>query len=231
MNPNTISVDQIAAENQRYIVKVYSWMCLAMIITGAVAMYTATSEVLSNAISNPYIFIGLIIVQFIAVGVLVRLVNKMSAVVATIIFVLYSILFGLTLSFIFKIYTSESIASTFFITSGTFGVMSAWGYFTKTDLTRWGNILFMGVIGIIIASLVNQFILTSSMLYWITTCAGVLIFVGLTAYDTQKIKNANIIGNEGSDDDHKESIIGALILYLDFINLFLYLLRIFGRRK
>ena len=134
-------------------------------------------------------------------------------------------------TFIFKVYTSESIASTFFITSGTFGVMSVWGYFTKTDLTRWGNILFMGVIGLIIASLVNQFLLKSTMLYWITTCVGVLTFVGLTAYDTQKIKNANIIGNEGSDEDHKESIIGGLILYLVFINLFLYLLRIFGRRK
>jgi uncharacterized protein len=232
MNPNSISVEQVAAETQRYIVKVYSWMCLAMIITGAVAMYTASSEIISNAInSNQYIFFGLIILQLVAVGVLVRLINKMSAIVATIIFILYSVLFGLTLSFIFKVYTSESIASTFFITSGTFGVMSIWGYLTKTDLTKWGNILFMGVIGLIISSLVNQFILQSSMLYWITTCAGVLIFVGLTAYDTQKIKNANIIGNEGSDDDHKESIIGALILYLDFINMFLYMLRIFGRRK
>lgn len=231
MNPNAISVEQIAAENQRYIVKVYGWMCLAMIITGGVAFYTAASDTLSNAISNPYVFYGLIIVQFIAVAVLVKLVNKMNAIIATVIFVLYSVLFGLTLSFIFKVYTSESIASTFFITSGTFGVMSVWGYFTKTDLTRWGNILFMGVIGLIIASLVNQFLLKSTMLYWITTCVGVLTFVGLTAYDTQKIKNANIIGNEGSDEDHKESIIGALILYLDFINLFLYLLRIFGRRK
>ncbi len=231
MNPNTLTVEQIAAENQRYMVKVYGWMCLAMVITGAVAMYTAASEAVSAAISSPYVFYGLIIVQFIAVAVLVKLVNKMSAIVATVIFLLYSVLFGLTLSFIFKIYTSESIASTFFITAGTFGVMSVWGYLTKTDLTKWGNILFMGLIGLIIASLVNRFLLESSVLYWITTCAGVLIFVGLTAYDTQKIKNANIIGNEGSDEDHKESIIGALILYLDFINLFLYLLRIFGRRK
>jgi uncharacterized protein len=231
MNPNTINVEQIAAETQRYMVKVYGWMCLAMIITGGVAMYTASSQTVSNAIANPYIFYGLIIIQFIAVAVLVKMVNKMSALIATVIFILYSVLFGLILSFIFKIYTSESIASTFFVTSGTFGVMSIYGYLTKTDLTKWGNLLFMGLVGLIIASLVNQFLLQSSLLYWITTCAGVLIFVGLTAYDTQKIKNANIIGNEGSDEDHKESIIGALILYLDFINLFLYLLRIFGRRK
>jgi uncharacterized protein len=232
MNPTSASVAQIAAENQRYIVKVYSWMCVAMVVTGAVAFYTASNDAISSVISgSPWIFIALIILQFVAVGVLVRLINKMTAAIATIIFFLYSILFGITLSFIFKVYTSESIASTFFITAGTFGVMSLWGFLTKTDLTRWGNILFMGVIGLAIAYLVNQFLLQSTMLYWITTCVGVLIFVGLTAYDTQKIKNANIIGNEGSDDDHKESIIGALILYLDFINLFLYMLRIFGRRK
>jgi uncharacterized protein len=232
MNSNSVSVAQIAAENQRYIVKVYTWMCAAMVVTGAVAFYTASNDAVSNVINaSPWIFIVLLILQFVAVGVLVRLINKMNAVVATVIFFLYSVLFGITLSFIFKVYTSESIASTFFITAGTFGVMSLWGFFTKTDLTRWGNILFMGVIGLAIAYLVNQFLLQSTMLYWITTCVGVLIFVGLTAYDTQKIKNANIIGNEGSDDDHKESIIGALILYLDFINLFLYMLRIFGRRK
>lgn len=232
MNPNTITVEQIAAENQRYIVKVYTWMCLAMIVTGSVAFYTATTEAVSDFVnSSPYIFYGLIILQFVAVGVLLRVIHRMSAIIATVVFILYSTLFGLTLSYIFKVYTSESIASTFFITSATFGVMSLWGFFTKTDLTRWGNIFLMGLIGIIIASLVNHFLLQSSVLYWVTTCAGVLLFVGLTAYDTQKIKNANIIGNEGSDEDHKESIKGALILYLDFINMFLFLLRIFGRRK
>ncbi|HYF66586.1 MAG TPA: Bax inhibitor-1/YccA family protein [Ohtaekwangia sp.] len=231
MNENSITVEQIAAENQRYMVKVYSWMSLAMIITGAVAIYTASNETLRNLIhSNNWIFFGLIIFEFIAVGVLVKLVNKMSVPLATLIFILYSVLNGLTLSFIFYVYTEASIASTFFVTAGTFGVMSIYGYTTKTDLSKWGNLLFMGLIGLVIASLVNYF-MQSSMLYWITTGVGVIIFVGLTAHDTQKIKNANIIGNEGSDDDHKESIIGALILYLDFINLFLFLLRIFGRRR
>lgn len=231
MNQNSITLEQIAAENQRYMVKVYSWMCLAMIITGSIAMYTASNDTLMNIISgSKWIFFGLIILEFVAVGILVKLINKMTPAVATLIFILYSLFNGLTLSFIFKIYTSESIASTFFVTAGTFGVMSIYGYTTKTDLSKWGNILFMGLIGLIIASLVN-YLMQSAMLYWITTGVGVIIFVALTAYDTQKIKNANIIGNEGTGDDHKESIMGALILYLDFINLFLYLLRIFGRRK
>jgi hypothetical protein len=134
------------------------------------------------------------------------------------------------MSCIFIVYTASSIASTFFVTAGTFAVMSIYGYTTKTDLSKWGNILFMGLIGLIISSIANYF-MQSETLYWITSYAGVLIFVGLTAYDTQKIKNMNIIGNEGSDDDHKEAIMGALTLYLDFINLFLYLLRIFGRRR
>lgn len=231
MNPNSITLEQISAENQRYMVKVYSWMCLAMIITGGVAMYTASSDVLMNMVfGNNYVFIGLIILEFVAVGVLVGLINKMTASIATFIFIVYSVFNGLTLSAIFTIYTSESIASTFFITAGTFGAMSLYGYLTKTDLTRWGNLFFMALIGLIIASIVNYF-MQSTMLYWITTCAGVLIFTGLTAYDTQKIKNTNIIGNEGTDQDHKEAIMGALTLYLDFINLFLYLLRIFGRRR
>jgi uncharacterized protein len=231
MNPNTITIEQIAAETQRYMVKVYSWMCLAMIITGGVAMYTASSGALMELVfGNRYVFFGLIILEFVAVGVLVSLINKMTASIATFIFIVYSVFNGITLSAIFTIYTAESIASTFFVTAGTFGAMSMYGYFTKTDLSRWGNLFFMGLIGLIIASVVNWF-MQSTMLYWITTFAGVLIFTGLTAYDTQKIKANNIIGNEGTDQDHKEAIMGALTLYLDFINLFLYLLRIFGRRK
>jgi FtsH-binding integral membrane protein len=154
----------------------------------------------------------------------------MSAQRATIVFILYSVLNGLTLSIIFLIYTTGSIASTFFVTAGTFAVMSAYGYLTKSDLSKWGNILFMGLIGIIIASIVNYF-MQSETLYAIITYIGVLIFVALTAYDTQKIKTMNIIGNEGTDEDKKEAIMGALTLYLDFINLFLYLLRLLGRRR
>lgn len=231
MTPETIAAQQIAAEQQRYMVKVYGWMGFGLLITGFIAWYTASSEELLGFIfASRWIFFGLIILELVAVGVLVSLINKMTASMATLVFLLYALLNGLTMSLIFVVYTAESIASTFFVTAGTFGVMSIYGYFTKTDLSRWGNLLFMGLVGIMIASIAN-FFMKSEMLYWITTYAGVLIFVGLTAYDTQKIKRMNIIGNEGSDEDHKEAIMGALTLYLDFINLFLFLLRIFGRRK
>ena len=156
-------------------------------------------------------------------------IQKMSASTATLVFLGYSLLNGLIFSSIFLTYTGGSIALTFFITAGTFGVMSAYGYFTKSDLTSIGNIAIMLLIGVIIASLVNMF-MKSEMLYWIISYAGVAIFVALTAYDTQKIKEMNIIGNEGTAEDRKEAIVGALTLYLDFINLFLFLLRLFGRR-
>src|SRR5205823_4454348 len=123
-----------------------------------------------------------------------------------------------------------SIATTFFVTAGMFGAMSIYGYFTHRDLTSWGSLLVMALIGLILASIVNIF-LHSELLYWITSFAGVLIFVGLTAYDTQKIKGMHVLGNAGTAEEHKVSIMGALTLYLDFINLFLYLLRFFGRRK
>ncbi|MFA6581475.1 MAG: Bax inhibitor-1/YccA family protein, partial [Paludibacter sp.] len=177
-----------------------------------------------------YVFMGLLISELVLVGILVGVIKKMSAMTATIIFVLYSILNGLTMSCIFFAFTTESIASVFFISAGTFAAMSAYGFFTKKDLTEMGNILIMALFGLIIASVVNMF-LKSEMLYWISSYAGVLIFVGLIAYDTQKLKKLNIIGNEGSEEDKKEAIIGALTLYLDFINLFLFLLRIFGRRR
>ncbi|MBT1687489.1 Bax inhibitor-1/YccA family protein [Dawidia soli] len=229
--PTVPSVDQVLAEQQRYMVKVYGWMSLGLILTGLVAWYTASSEALLNFIfGTKWMFFGLIILELISVGILVSMINRMSANLATAVFFIYAVLNGLTLSCIFIVYTTSSIASTFFVTAGTFAVMSIYGYYTKTDLSKWGNLLFMGLIGLIIASVANWF-MKSETLYWITTYAGVLIFVGLTAYDTQKIKNMNIIGNEGSDEDHKEAIMGALTLYLDFINLFLYLLRIFGRRR
>lgn len=237
MNTNEYSsserftLKQEQAETQRYMVKVYGWMCLALFITGAMAMYTATSETLINFVfGSRFTFIGLIVLQFIAVVGLAGMLDRISANTAILIFVGYSVLNGLTFSSIFFIYTTESIASTFFVTAGTFGVMSFYGYTTKSDLSKWRNLLFMGLIGLIIASIAN-FFMKSTQLYWITTYIGVIIFVGLTAYDTQKIKERNIIGNEGSEEDSKEAIMGALTLYLDFINLFLYLLRIFGRKK
>jgi len=229
--PTMPTVDQVLAEQQRFMVKVYGWMSLGLVLTGLVALYTASSEALLGFIfGTKWMFFGLIILELISVGILVSMINRMSANLATFVFFIYAVLNGLTMSCIFIVYTASSIASTFFVTAGTFAVMSIYGYTTKTDLSKWGNILFMGLVGLCISSIANYF-MQSETLYWITSYAGVLIFVGLTAYDTQKIKNMNIIGNEGSDDDHKEAIMGALTLYLDFINLFLYLLRIFGRRR
>ncbi|MHB1278488.1 MAG: Bax inhibitor-1/YccA family protein [Bacteroidia bacterium] len=226
-----LTEQEIQAEQASFISKVYAWMSTALLITGLVAWYTANSDVMRNFIfGNQGVFFGLLIGELLLVGVLAGLVKRMSALTATLIFVIYSALNGLTMSFIFLVYTSESVSSTFLVTSLTFGIMSAFGYFTKRDLTSIGNIMYMALIGIIIASVVNIFF-HNEMLYWIITYVGVLVFVGLTAYDTQKIKAMNIIGNEGTDEDRKEAIMGALTLYLDFINLFLMLLRLLGNRK
>ena len=230
-NQQTFNIDQAAAETQRYMTRVYGWMTFALVITGFCAMYTASSPALVEIIfGNRIFFYGIIILELVAVGALAGWVNSMSAFLATMVFVLYAALNGLTLSVIFLVYTEGSIATTFFITAGTFGAMSLYGLTTKSDLTRWGNLLLMGLFGLVIATVVNMF-MRSETLYFITGYIGVLIFVGLTAYDTQKIKNMNIIGNEGTEEDKKEAIMGALTLYLDFINLFLYLIRMFGRRK
>lgn len=226
-----VSPEEIAREQQRFMVKVYGWMALGLAITGFMAMYTASSlPMLEFVIGNRIVFFGLIIAEILLVGSLVGFVRRLSANAAMGLFILYSVLNGLTLSVLFIAYTTGSIASTFFITGGIFAIMSAYGYFTGNDLTRFGQMLIMLLIGLILASVVNIF-MNSSTLYWITTYAGVFIFTGLIAYDTQKIKEMNVIGNEGTAEDKKEAIIGALSLYLDFINLFIMLLRIFGNRK
>ena len=231
MTTKTLTTDQIQKEQASFITKVYGWMCGALMVTGLVSMWTASTPALVEIINgNSIIFFGLIIAEFLCVAYLAAAVEKISSQTATIILIGYAALNGLTLSALFLIYTSESIAITFFITAGTFGIMSIYGYYTKKDLTTIGNIAFMAMIGLIIASVVNIFFFNET-LYWITTYAGILIFVTLTAYHTQKIKKMNIIGNEGTEEDKKEAIMGALTLYLDFINLFLYLLRIFGRKK
>jgi len=222
---------EVQREQARFITKVFGWMSVALAITGAMAMYTVTSErLLSFVFGSKLTFFGLIILELVLVGFLSARIRRMNVTTATAIFIGYSLLNGLTLSSIFLIYTSSSIATTFFITAGTFAVFALVGYTTKTDLTRFGSLLFMAVIGIIIASLVNMF-LGSSQLDYIISFVGVLVFTGLVAYDTQKIKEMNIIGNEGTDEDRKEAIMGALTLYLDFINLFIFLLRLFGDRK
>ena len=202
-----------------------------MDVDGAVSYNVSGSKLITDFIfGNMLVFFGLIIAEVLLVGHLAVNVKKMTASTAMNTFLGYSALNGLTLSCIFLLYTAASITTTFVVTAGTFGIMSFYGYVTKKDLTSIGNICFMALIGLIIASLVNMF-LNNGMMYWIITYAGILIFVGLTAYDTQKIKQLNIIGNSGTEEDVKESISGALILYLDFINLFLMLLRLFGNKK
>lgn len=191
---------------------------------------SGSPSVLNVIIGNKLIFYGLMIAQVGLVFYLSSALMRLSAETATALFLAYSILMGLTLSVIFLIYTTGSIASTFLITAGIFGIMSAYGFYTKKDLTSIGNLCFMGLIGIILASIVNIF-WQNGTFYWITTCIGVLVFVGLTAYDTQKIKMLNATQVEGADNGQQKAIYGALTLYLDFINLFLMLLRLLGSRR
>ena len=211
--------------------KVYVWMTLALALTGFTAYGVATSPGIITALySNSILLWGLVIAEFAIVFGVSAAINRLSLTTATLLFVLYSVINGALFSSIFLVYTMSSIASVFFITAGTFGVMALVGYTTKKDLSSMGKILFMALIGIIIASIVNIF-LKSSGLEMIVSYLGVLIFVGLTAYDTQKIKNMLLMAPDASEASQKIALLGALNLYLDFINLFIYLLRIFGRRE
>lgn len=208
---------------------VYIWMCTALLLTGGTASFIAgRPEIIDAVLSNRILFWGLIIAQFGLVMAITSRVDKFSLGTLSALFMIYSLLTGVTFSVFFLIYTAESIASTFFITAGTFGVMSLYGYFTKKDLTKLGNLCLMALIGIIIASVVN-FFLHSEMIYWVTTYIGVLVFVGLVAYDTQKLKALATM--EDNEQTQKLAICGALSLYLDFINLFIMLMRIFGKRR
>jgi FtsH-binding integral membrane protein len=223
--------EQTQTVQAAFMSKVYTWMSGGLAITGLIAMWVAsTPELVNSIVSNQILFFGLIIGEIFLVGYLISVIKKISVQTAGIIFTGYAALNGLTLSVVFLIYTSQSIATTFFVTAGTFAIMSIYGYYTKKDLTSWGNLLFMALIGIIIASVVN-FFMQSEMMYWLITYAGVFIFVGLTAYDTQKIKRMSTTTEIGSEEESKNAIVGALMLYLDFINLFLLLLRILGDRK
>ncbi len=210
--------------------KVYVWMTLALVITGLSSWLVANSPVMLNAIfTNRILFFGMIIAEFGLVIWLSAGIRKMSLTTATLLFILYSVVNGVTMASIFVVYTMESIATTFFITAGTFGAMSLVGYKTSKDLSGMGRYLMMALIGLIIATIVNLFV-GSTMMGMIISYAGVLVFVGLTAYDTQKIKEMFMYADEYNPDVQKYAVLGSLTLYLDFINLFLYLLRIFGRR-
>ncbi len=211
---------------------VYQWMALGLGLTGIIAYFTATSPTLLQIIfGNPLVMWGLLIGELLLVIGLSAGISKLSGSTATFLFLLYSGLNGLTLSAIFLVYTTSSIASTFLICAGMFAAMSIYGLTTKKDLTSLGSFLFMGLIGIIIASIVNIF-LKSSAFQFVISGIGVIVFVGLTAYDSQKLK---LMGESAPYDDalaiRRGTILGALTLYLDFINLFLMLLRFFGQSR
>lgn len=211
--------------------KVYVWMTLALVITGFTAFGIAENPgLVYTIVTNRLLFWGLVIGEFALVMAIYGAIGRLSATAATLLFVLYSIVNGATLSVIFLAYTMTSIASVFFITAGTFAVMAFIGYTTKTDLTSFGKMLMMGLIGIILATVVNIFI-GSSMLNMIVSYVGVVVFVGLTAYDSQKIKNLLYQVDNMSEEAQKLALLGSLTLYLDFINLFLMLLRFFGGNR
>lgn len=210
---------------------VYMQMAAALSITGLVAYFLSQSQDFWLFLANNTSLIWVVLIaQIVLVIWLSARFTRMSITSATLLFILYSAMMGVTMSTIFMVYTMSSIASVFFITAGMFLVMSLLGYFTRMDLTRLGSVLFMALIGVIIASLVNIF-LKSEMLYWVVSYVAVVVFVGLTAYDTQKIKQMLVEYGEVDEMGYKLALFGALTLYLDFINLFLYLLRIFGDRR
>jgi hypothetical protein len=207
-------------------------MSLALAITGLTSYYVAGSQaILSVIFSNQFVFWGIAIAEFVLVMVLTAKINTLSFQTAGIMFAVYSILNGVLLSSIFVVYTSESIATTFFISAGMFAAMAIIGSTTKKDLSGIGRFAIMAVIGLIIASVVNIF-LKSSMLEFIVSIIGVIVFAALTAYDAQKIKTMlHEYGTDVNETSQKIALLGSLSLYLDFINMFLYLLRLFGRRN
>ena len=225
-----------------YMLKVYNYMATGVLLTGIVALISFNISVVTDAsgaivsfteFGNTLFFSGFKwLVMLAPLGIVFYMsfgINKMSSSKAQTVFWIFSALMGLSLSWILLVYTGKSVARVFFITSATFGAMSLYGYTTKRDLTKLGSFLMMGLIGIIIASLINIF-MKSSMMYFVISILGVLIFVGLTAYDTQKIKNMYVESDSG-ELIGKKAVMGALTLYLDFINLFIMLLRLFGQRR
>lgn len=231
------NVDHITIQQARqdassiFLAKVFNWMAVGLGITGIIAFLTAETGLAYFIIGSPLFFV-LIIGELGLVFYLSARIEKIEASTASLLFYLYSALNGLTLSVIFLAYTKSSIATTFFITAGMFGAMSIYGLVTKRDLSGWGSFFFMGLIGIIIASIANYF-LRSPGLYWAISYIGVFVFLGLTAYDVQHIKRMGEQGilEKGPEAVKKGAIMGALKLYLDFINLFIMLLRIFGGNR
>lgn len=212
--------------------KVYVWMTLALVITGLTAFGVASSPGILTAIyTNRALLWGIVIAELALVFIVAGMIKRLSLPTATLLFIAYSVLNGVMLSSIFVVYTMTSIASVFFITAGTFAVMAAIGYFTKADLSSLGKILMMALIGLIIATVVNVFFIKSGGFSLICSYVGVLLFTGLTAYDSQKIKTMLVEADDVSEEAQKIALLGSLTLYLDFVNLFIYLLRILGNSR
>jgi len=230
--PLNISAEEAAQVQARFFSQVYGWMAAGLGLTGGVALFAAASPALMEFVfGTRFVFLGLIIAELVLVGFLSARIFAWSRNQVQAAFIAYAVLNGVTMSCIFLAYTSSSIASTFFVAGGTFGVMSLYGYFTKQDLSGWGKLLSMALIGLVLAMVVNLF-WQNSVMQTVTSFIGVLLFIALTAYDTQKLKEMALLGvTEGDEVSDKASILGALTLYLDFINLFLFLLRIFGSRR
>jgi FtsH-binding integral membrane protein len=239
-NYNYENVDRPAVQSQAvvksFLSNVFTYMAGALSITGVIAYWFGHSEALMSYLINMQTggmtVLGWVVMLAPLLFVLVMSFSfeKLSSFTLLLLFIAYSALMGMSLSFIFLAYTGGSITSTFFITAGTFGTMAVVGYTTKQDLTKFGGILMMALIGIILAMIVNMF-LGSDTLGYIVSCLGVLIFTGLTAYDVQKLKRIGAGMEHGTESANKLAIMGALTLYLDFVNLFLFLLRLFGDRR
>lgn len=232
---NDYSNTKYYARDTNLMYRVYAWMCLALTITAATAFFVSSSPTFINMLfsgttSSTILLVGLFIGQLALVVILTMLLNRMSFALAACLFILYAATLGITLSSIFLVYTLTSIAATFLVTAGMFGAMAVYGYFTKADLSSMGSYLLMALIGIIIGGVVNLF-LKNETLQYVLSAVGVLVFTLLTAYDVQKIKNMSQDMLADRETMAKVSILGALMLYLDFVNLFLYLLQFMGRRK
>ncbi|MEI8047173.1 MAG: Bax inhibitor-1/YccA family protein [Bacteroidota bacterium] len=233
---NTISDIQVQDESvvRSFMAGVFAWMFIALAITAGISYYVSVSpEIMQLMVTETGLSVFGWIVMLAPIGFVLLMsfrFQKLSAMSLTLLFVLYSVLVGLSLSFIFLVYTMGSIATTFGVTSLTFGVMAVAGYTTKTDLTKFGSILMMALVGIIIATVIN-FLLKSDSMQYLISFIGVLVFTGLTAYDVQKLKKIGAEMTAGEESTRKYTIMGALSLYLDFINLFLFLLRFLGRRN
>ncbi|MBO4370300.1 MAG: Bax inhibitor-1/YccA family protein [Paludibacteraceae bacterium] len=232
VTPRTYDAEETAVAQRKLMRNVYGWMSLALAVTGVVAYLTATSpSVLSMVFGNQLVWIGLMIAEIVLVLVLSARIHKMSFNTAALMFVVYSVVNGLTLSVIFLAYTMSSIASTFFVAAGMFAAMALIGSFIKRDLSGFGRFALMALIGLIIASVVQIF-WQNDTFSLIVSGIGVLLFSGLTAYDAQKIKRMLADCDDEADETaQKIALLGSLSLYLDFINLFLYLLRFLGNRR